>query len=227
MRSLSSPIGILKKALEIFFKKENFVYFLKLMLIVFVVSFGAGILAMLPGGGLVLLTGQNPTQNPILLLPLIVGAAVTMVLSIWMQAVTYESVRKVFSGESLEIKITLKTGWAKTWKFFLVSLALMLIVALGFILLIIPGIIFLVWFSFSQLIVITEGLGVRASLARSKELVKGRFWPVLGRFIVFALAIGLFQIFLSRIPFVGGFVSIFFTPLFILPSYLLYKELSG
>lgn len=226
MKSLSSPIYLLKKALEIFFKKENFVFFLKLMLIVFIISFGVGTLVMLSGGGLVLV-GENPSKNLILVLPLIVGGLAMIVVSIWMQAVIYESIRKVFSGESLEIKITLKSGWAKTWKFFLVSLALMFVVVLGFLLLVIPGIIFAVWFSFSQFILISEGLGVRASLAKSKKLVKGRFWQVLGRLIVFALTIGLFQIFLSLVPFVGGIASLFFTPLFILPSYLLYKELSG
>jgi hypothetical protein len=227
MKSLSSPIDLLKKAVEIFFKKENFVYFLKLMLIVLVVSFGVGLLATLPSGGLVLLTGQDPSQNPIWILPLLAGAIAMIILSIWMQAVIYESVRKVFSKESLEIKITLKSGWAKTWKFFLVGLALMFIIVFGLLLLIIPGIIFAVWFSFSQFIMISEGLGVRASLAKSKGLVKGRFWPIFGRFIVFALVIGIFQILLSLVPFVGGFTSLFFTPLFILPSYLLYQELSG
>lgn len=52
-------------------------------------------------------------------------------------------------------------------------------VAIGLVLLIVPGIILFTWFSLAGPLVEIEDEGVRASLARSRRLVKGRFWAVL------------------------------------------------
>src|SRR3990172_5824077 len=86
--------------------------------------------------------------------------------------------------------------------------------------------IWAVLFFFSRFVLIKEGLGVKASLKRSNELVRGRFWPVLGRYLVFFIVLILAQIALSQIPYIGTIASMLLAPLFILPSYLLYQELS-
>jgi hypothetical protein len=52
--------------------------------------------------------------------------------------------------------------------------------ALGLILLIVPGVVFFTWFALAPPALEIEDRGVRASLARSRELVRGRFWLVLG-----------------------------------------------
>jgi len=58
------------------------------------------------------------------------------------------------------------------------------------ILLIIPGIIFAVWFSFGNYILILgDAKGVNA-LKTSKALVKGYFWPVLWRWFASYFAFG-------------------------------------
>lgn len=73
-----------------------------------------------------------------------------------------------------------KRAWAMAWAIILLGL----IMALGFVLLIIPGIIFAIWFMFTYIVLVNEGLSASESLKRSKALVKGRFWPVLLRMVI-------------------------------------------
>lgn len=52
-------------------------------------------------------------------------------------------------------------------------------VAIGLVLLVVPGVVLFTWFSLAGPLVEIEGDGVRVSFARSRRLVKGRFWVVL------------------------------------------------
>ena len=66
------------------------------------------------------------------------------------------------------------------------DLAYTLIVAAGFLALIVPGLIFVTWFALVAPAIELEGLGVAAALRRSRELVRPHFWKV------FAVAVPLF-----------------------------------
>jgi hypothetical protein len=63
----------------------------------------------------------------------------------------------------------------------------MVIVVLGFIALIIPGIYLVVAFAVASPVLLLEGTGAREALKRSRELVKGRWLPVLGVLVLSAL----------------------------------------
>ena len=62
----------------------------------------------------------------------------------------------------------------------LADLAFILVVAAGFLALIVPGFIFVVWFALIAPVIEIEGLGVRASFRRSREMVRHHFWRVAG-----------------------------------------------
>jgi hypothetical protein len=74
----------------------------------------------------------------------------------------------------------------------LIGLALLigLVVGAGFILLIIPGIIFLVFLSVSVAAFIVERLGVTDSMSRSWRLVSGQWWHTLGVIVVASIIAG-------------------------------------
>jgi hypothetical protein len=74
----------------------------------------------------------------------------------------------------------------------LIGLALLvgLVVGIGFILVIIPGIIFLVFLSVSVSAFIIERLGVTASMSRSWKLVSGQWWHVFFVIVVAAIIAG-------------------------------------
>lgn len=51
---------------------------------------------------------------------------------------------------------------------------------IGLLLLVVPGLIFFTWYALAAPLAEIEGRGVRTSFARSRSLVRGRFWTVLG-----------------------------------------------
>jgi hypothetical protein len=59
---------------------------------------------------------------------------------------------------------------------------------ISLLLLIVPGIVFFTWYALAAPVAELEDRGVRASFSRSRSLVRGRFWLVLG--LLVPLAIG-------------------------------------
>lgn len=85
------------------------------------------------------------------------------------------------------VKEALGVGWKKFWPFLWTSILSALIIIIGLILFIIPGLVFLVWYFFATYIVLFEGESGWTALQKSKKYVQGRFWPLAGRL---ALLIG-------------------------------------
>jgi hypothetical protein len=214
MQKLSSPIKLIKDSFEIFFEKKNLVYFasIYLLLIPFQILFSfQGSIKYVPLIGVVILV--NILYLVVYLLTLVAGIS---------------AVRRVIAKEPLDLKKTYVFAWKNLWKFSLLATLVFLATFGGFILLIIPGIIIGVWLSFANFVFIDQGLGVKASMGKSRELVKGRFWAVFGRLFVFGLFSGLVGIMVSVVPFgIGSGIVNLAGALFILPSFLLYKELSA
>ena len=77
------------------------------------------------------------------------------------------------------------------------------LIFLGFLLLIIPGVILLIWFLFSQLILLLEDKGPIEALRASREYVRGRWFKVAGR-LAFLILVSLI---------ISGIIS-FFSSLF-------------
>lgn len=105
-----------------------------------------------------------------------------------------------------------KTGLRKLFPYIISGILLFFAVTFGFILLIIPGIIFSVWFSVFEPVTVIEDSGYAKALGRSKFLVKGYFWRTFGFFIVTALlsfaVAGILSQILGLIPVVGQLISL-------------------
>ncbi|MEN6625575.1 MAG: hypothetical protein ABFD69_05025 [Candidatus Sumerlaeia bacterium] len=69
----------------------------------------------------------------------------------------------------------------------LTSLMAMILSALGFVFLIIPGILLMIFFTFVTAVVVVEGLGGMAALARSARLTAGRRWKIFGANLILVL----------------------------------------
>ncbi|HBK34353.1 TPA: hypothetical protein DEP34_01720 [Candidatus Uhrbacteria bacterium] len=83
----------------------------------------------------------------------------------------------------------------------LVAVLQCLVVLGGFLLLIVPGIIFLIWFAFAQIAVILDHQRGFDALSFSREIVSGRFWSVLWFLVSGPLFILLGHAFLSSLIF--------------------------
>ncbi len=83
-----------------------------------------------------------------------------------------------------KVKLFLKKYYVK---YILFNLVLFVFLLPLFLLLIVPGIIFAIFWSFGAVVLIAENKKARDALKRSHELVKGKWWTVLGYTILLGL----------------------------------------
>ena len=96
-----------------------------------------------------------------------------------------------FLGRDLEIGESYRYGFARFWSIVLVGLLSGLAIAVGFLLLIVPGFIVLTFLTCAIPALVIEGTRGRQALRRSWNLVRGRGWPVFGTIIVATLVTSL------------------------------------
>jgi uncharacterized membrane protein len=113
--------------------------------------------------------------------------------------------------------VDLSTLWHPRpfWKFVGASILLSLAIAVGFVLLIVPGIIFGLMFMFATLIVIEREVGPIDALNASNQLTRGHKWPLFG-FVLLLVLINLLGV-LALV--VGLLVSIPVTTLAFVHAY--------
>lgn len=63
-------------------------------------------------------------------------------------------------------------------------------IGVGFLLLIVPGVLLLTWWAVIAPVIVVEQLGVLAAFGRSRQLVGGYFWTVLGIVVITAVLTG-------------------------------------
>jgi hypothetical protein len=95
------------------------------------------------------------------------------------------------------------------------------IVSGGYLLLIIPGVIFTVWFAFAQFIMPGENIHGMAALLKSREYVRGHWLDVALRLFLIWILSG----FVSAIPFFGFILAVLFFPYVMIFHCLIYRDL--
>lgn len=129
-------------------------------------------------------------------LSVLVFITLSFIINIWAAVSLLYAVK-----DKIGIKQALSLGKSKIVSYLWISILVGIITIIGYILLIIPGIIFNIWFAFSVYVLVAEDLRGRKALSRSKELVKGYWFKVFWRLIVLA-----FVIFIITLPL--GIISI-------------------
>ena len=94
----------------------------------------------------------------------------------------------------------------------------------------IVGIPFAIYFGIRWIFIwqaaLLEGVGARAALSRSSDVVRGDWWRVVGIIFVVGIIVGVISAILGIIPIVGSIIgSILSTPIFIAAATLLYYDL--
>ena len=138
-----------------------------------------------------------------------------------------------FLGRDLDVGESYRFGFARFWSIVLVGVLSALAIALGFVLLIVPGFIALTFLSCSIPALVVEDTRGRAALRRSWTLVRGHGWHVFGTIIVAALLNGIVSSLLSA-PFgddwavqsiVGAIVSAITMPYMALVGVFIYLDM--
>jgi len=185
-----------------------------LSIVIFLAVFGAGVGVSLVAG----LLAQS-TRGPVIVLGTLAGFIAAMVAFFWaLAALTFAVV-----DQKIGVREAFGKGWERimafAWLYFLSGF----IITGGYFLLIIPGLIFMVWFVFGQFILAEEDQRGMQALLKSKEYVKGQWFGVLGRLVV----VWLVSAGLGMIPFIGPLLSLLFVPFIVIYLYLLYQDLKA
>ena len=119
---------------------------------------------------------------------LLVGLVITVVANIWFQGAVVEAVNDIRDGRrdhtigSLFRSITPVLG-PLTIAAILGGLG----IALGFVALIVPGLVLLTWWALIGPVIVMERVPAMQSFGRSRELVRGNGWQVFGVLVVMLL----------------------------------------
>lgn len=215
--SLPGVKELLKRTWQIY--KERFLVFLGIMLIPFLIAFPLGVIFYLF------------PKLPILISfsLLVLFTIITIITTLWSSVSLLYAIKE--RKQKIGIKESLIRGWSKLISYCWVLALTGLIVLGGFLLLIAPGIIFSVWFSFATFVLVSEDLKGMNALFRSKQLVAGFWWKVFWRLLAISIigfGIGFAVDLIGKtlkIPFIEDFVGLFLTPFLVTYSFLIYEDL--
>ncbi len=117
---------------------------------------------------------------------MLVGTAIGMVVGLLVKMGTISLYLKAYDNVG---SAKFEDLWAPRHivSFVLASIVVGIIIFLGFILLIVPGIIWALRYAFVQYLVIDRGLDVSAALKESARITSGHKWQLLGFFLLLVL----------------------------------------
>ena len=120
-----------------------------------------------------------------------IGGLIAILIAAALQAATARAAALAVIGDPVDVQTSYRYGFRRLGSVILISLLVGVIVAVGFLLLIVPGIIFLVFLSVSIPALIVENRRGTDALGRSWNLVQGEFWHALGVVFVAAILVGI------------------------------------
>lgn len=210
------PVGsLLGRAWEIYQRR-----FGTLVLLILFAVFSLLLSILLFAGIGALLSGLAPDMHrPLIAAGVVTGLMAGLAVMFWGIGAFVCAV----TDESLTTREALENGWQLFGPFLWLFSLTGFIAGGGFLLLIIPGIIFSVWFVFAKFILVAEGERGMNAILKSKEYVRGRWGEVFGRLFV----IWFFETAISSIPYVGIICAIFYAPYAMIARYLLYTDLKA
>ncbi|MCD8484822.1 hypothetical protein LRY65_02665 [Candidatus Woesebacteria bacterium] len=163
--------------------------------------------------GILMALGGRPEDGSVLF------AILNQIVSIILSFAVLKAMLDVVRGKDIDVSITWKEP-KRLWNYFLGSMLYAIIVLVGFVLFIIPGIIFSIKYRYLIYLVIEEDLGPLQAMKRSAEITKGIKWDLLAfDLVTVAVAIAGFLALL-----VGLVVAI---PLIALAQVVLYTKLAA
>lgn len=181
---LRSTTQLIKDAWNIYYQNKNFLakvfarsfvvplpgYLLGLFAVVFIFA--------------TLLYQKSTLFLIVTVLLVLVALVIGMIYGFWLLTVQLIAAWQVVTQKATSVDEVYNLAWKKWRKLMALYFLELLIFLLGFIFLIIPGIIFAAWFSFASIIVVTEDVGPIEAMQKSKKLVDKAFFPVVRRLII-------------------------------------------
>lgn len=120
----------------------------------------------------------------------IIGQIIMIILGIWIWIVLISITAKIVAREKIQMEEISRHAWNRLLPLIGVVIMVGLVQLVGFLLLIIPGVVFMVWYAFAQTDVVLSERGGLAAMAESRQMVRGRFWPILWRLLAGPIVLG-------------------------------------
>ncbi len=138
---------------------------------------------------------------------------------------TIALMRQIRSGWTLNTEGAWRESVQYFWPTIWVSLLSGLAFCSGILLLIIPGIIFAIWYGFSRTALLIDDVRGLSALTYSRELVRDYAGDIFIKFLLFGILLILIVVALSLLPLVGLLYPLIVTPLSVIFLVMLYKNL--
>jgi hypothetical protein len=167
----------------------------------------------------------------ILIIPVYIAV---IIISVW------SSLSLLYTVKERESKIgivkALAKGWACIGPGIWISFLSFIIIAAGFVLFIIPGVIFSIWYLLALYVLVNEDKKGMDALRRSKELISGYVAAYWGRTLLLGLVlmgvllplyffINIASRFMPGLSYIANIASMIVTPLSVIFSFLVYENI--
>ena len=160
--------------------KKNFKLFLKIYSVFYLIP----LLVLSLFAVLISLQENLSAGLSVLYIIILIGV---LFFSYWLHLTIYYI--SIYNEKNLNFKKAVKNSLNYFWKFLGLGIVLSLALLGLSILLIIPGIIFMIFWMFSPYVLMKENKKIIESMKTSKKIVKGKWWSVFGYFILLILII--------------------------------------
>jgi len=227
---LSSPFALLKQAWSLALARPNIISYLILGAVPQLLFFLTSLLITYASG----ITDIETTISDLftnsggwaiagLVFVGLIGLVIISLISAWYSALLYKVYQATAAGTIEKLTTYVRPAKAVTIRLLVTYMIVGLFTSLGFLLLIIPGIIIAIRFMFAPMIAAVEEKTVKP-IDESKRLVKGRFWKLVGRSILMVVCYNIpLSVFQAIHPLFGTVWAIT-SPIFGLYFFLVYRD---
>jgi hypothetical protein len=148
----------------------------------------------------VLLESPNAASG----LTVLVGGLVTVVIVVTLYGTLLAVLDSTARGQPLPLNEALRVGLHRGPALFVVGLCYGVLVAVGIVLLVVPGLFLMILLVYAYAASVAEPLGPIASLQYSRNLVRGHWWRTAGLFTIIGF---IYLVLYAAIGALGGFTA--------------------
>ena len=162
---------------------------IKALILIVLASAGLIFVLLIPGLVVLLVAAGNKSAilgfiGAVLILVAIVAA---IVVGVRLLAASYLLYLANSKGEAHHFRHFYVHGKPFAWRLVGLNILLGIMISFGFLVFIVPGLVFLYWFSLSPYILIERDCTIKEALSGSRALVRGHGWEMYGLFGAFQL----------------------------------------
>jgi len=137
--------------------------------------------------------GGDKSFSPQMVGGSLVGLVVVIVCAFVLQAAIVHATVADLNGRRVVMGESLKAGLNNWLPLLGLAILMGLGLAIGFVLLIVPGIILAVMWSVAVPAKVVEKIGVTDAFQRSRDLTRGRRWAIFGLFVIYVIALWIIE----------------------------------